>query len=113
MSCRLSFIDRNPLEKGALACMAFPRTVPHARCLGVLLLSLLPALPAAAQNPYIAVIEKIAGAVGFFAEDGGLLAQVKVGNFPHEAALSADGRLLYVSDNGVLWMTDDGAGANS
>lgn len=93
--------------------MAVPRTGPHARCLGLLLLSLLPAVLAAVQSPYVAVVEKIAGAVGFFAEDGRVLAQVKVGNFPHEAALSADGGLLYVSDNGVLWMTDDGAGANS
>lgn len=79
---------------------------------GVLLLALFPVvLPA--QQAYLAVIEKIAGKVGFFAEDGKLLMEVKVGNFPHEAALSADGRLLYVSDNGVLWMTEDAQGTNS
>jgi YVTN family beta-propeller protein len=38
---------------------------------------------------------------------------VEVGKFPHEAALSADGRRLYVSDNGVLWMTEDSPGANT
>ncbi len=60
-----------------------------------------------AARPYIAVIEKIAGAVAFYSEDGRRLSEVKVGAFPHEAALSADGKLLYVSNNGVLWMTED------
>jgi YVTN family beta-propeller protein len=78
-----------------------------------LALASLLASPAPARDPYIAVVEKIAGAVGFFSEDGSQLAQVKVGSFPHEAVLSADGRYLYISDNGVLWMTEDRPGANS
>ena len=36
-----------------------------------------------------------------------------MGAFPHEAALSADGRRLYVSNNGVLWMTEDAMGDNT
>ena len=72
-----------------------------------------PAYALAADRPYLAVIEKIAGAVGFFAEDGTPLAQVKVGSFPHEAVLSRDGRFLYVSNNGVLWMTEDSLGTNT
>jgi DNA-binding beta-propeller fold protein YncE len=67
----------------------------------------------AAPLPYIAVIEKVAGAVAFYSEDGTRLAEVKVGPFPHEAVLSADGRLLYVSVNGVLWMTEDTPGYNA
>jgi YVTN family beta-propeller protein len=63
--------------------------------------------------PYLAVIEKVAGAVAFYTEDGARLAEVKVGPFPHEALLSADGNLLYVSDNGVLWMTEDSQGSNA
>ena len=47
-----------------------------------------------ADKPYLAVVEKIAGVVGFYTEDGRSLAQVKVGAFPHEAVLSRDGRLL-------------------
>ena len=70
------------------------------------------AKPVRAADAYLAVIEKVAGAVGFFSEDGKQLAQVKIGSFPHEAALSSDG-LLYVSDNGVLWMTEDKLGTNS
>ncbi len=58
-------------------------------------------------------MEKVAGAVGFFTADGTQLAQVKIGSFPHEAALSQDGRYLYVSDNGVLWMTEDSLGTNT
>lgn len=67
----------------------------------------------AQDPPYIAVIEKAAGMVGFFTEQGRSLAQIKVGNFPHEAVLSKDARLLYVTDNGILWMTEDGNGDNT
>ena len=46
----------------------------------VALLGGLQAVASPADNsPYLAVIEKTAGAVGFFAEDGKLLAEVKVG----------------------------------
>lgn len=78
---------------------------------GLIVLLQAAASPPAAR-PYLAVIEKQAGAVGFFAEDGKLLSEVKVGSFPHEAVLAADGR-LYVSDNGVLWMTEDKDGSST
>ncbi len=70
---------------------------------------------AAADNPraYLAIVEKVAGAVGFYTEDGKQLAKVGIGPFPHEAALSRDGKLLYVSVNGVLWMTEDKLGNNT
>lgn len=64
----------------------------------------------ATDHPYIAVIEKVAGAVGFYSEDGRRLGRVPVGPFPHEAVLSRDGRMLYVSVNGVLWMQEDQQG---
>jgi YVTN family beta-propeller protein len=66
-----------------------------------------------APPPYIAVVEKVGGTVGFYSEDGKDLGHVKVGNFPHEAALAKDGRFLYVTINGVLWMTEEGQGANA
>jgi len=66
-----------------------------------------------ADRAYLAVVEKVAGAVGFYSENGKQLGLVKVGPFPHEAVLSPDGRLLYVSDNGVLWMTEDANGYNA
>ena len=61
----------------------------------------------------LAVVQKVAGSVGFYSEDGKSLAQVSVGPFPHEAVLSRDGKLLYVSVNGVLWMTEDKLGNNT
>jgi hypothetical protein len=42
----------------------------------------------------LAIVEKAAGYVGFYTEDGQSVARVKVASFPHEAILSADGRLL-------------------
>src|ERR1039458_9977245 len=76
-----------------------------------LVVSLQVATPLPDVRPYLAAIEKQAGAVGFFAEHGKLLGEVKVGSFPHEAVLAPDGR-LYFSDNGVLWMTEDKPGGN-
>jgi YVTN family beta-propeller protein len=67
----------------------------------------------AADAPGLAIVEKVGGAVSFHTEDGRPLGRVKVGNFPHEAALSPDGRRLYVSNNGVLWMTEDTMGGNT
>jgi YVTN family beta-propeller protein len=62
---------------------------------------------------YLAVVEKVAGSVGFYTEDGRQVARAGVGPFPHEAVLSRDGNLLYVSVNGVLWMTEDKPGNNT
>jgi len=66
-----------------------------------------------AQQPDLAVVQKISGMVGFYASDGRLISQVKVGKHPHEAVLSPDGKFLYVTDNGILWMTDPGDGGNT
>ncbi len=68
---------------------------------------------AAADRPDLAIVEKVGGAVSFYTVDGRELARVKVGAFPHEAALSKDGKRLYVSNNGVLWMTEDSMGGNT
>jgi YVTN family beta-propeller protein len=67
----------------------------------------------AADPAALAIVEKVAGSVSFYTENGRALGRVKVGNHPHEATLSADGRLLYVSNNGVLWMTEDTMGGNT
>ncbi len=66
-----------------------------------------------AERPALAVVEKIAGAVGFYATDGRRIAGVKVGTHPHEIVLSADKKYAYVTDNGILWMTDAGEGGNT
>jgi YVTN family beta-propeller protein len=69
----------------------------------------------AASDPraYLAIVEKVVGAVAFYTEDGKQLGRTSVGPFPHEAVLSPDGKFLYVSVNGVLWMTEDKLGNNT
>lgn len=79
----------------------------------MLLTVLLLALAAPADRAALAVVEKIAGQVGFYSADGQRLAGVPVSVHPHEIVLSADKRHLYVSDNGILWMTDPGEGDNT
>lgn len=70
--------------------------------------------PAAQSGkPAFAIVEKIAGEVGFYTSDGKRISGVKVGTHPHEIILSPDWRYLYVSDNGILWMTNPGEGGNT
>jgi YVTN family beta-propeller protein len=71
------------------------------------------ALSSSAEEAALAVVEKIAGAVGFYTADGKRIAGVPVGKHPHEIVMSPDGRTLYVSDNGILWMTEAGEGGNT
>src|SRR5688572_22758080 len=79
----------------------------------ILWIALLLATPLWAQQASMAVVEKKAGMVAFYTADGKRLSAVKVGLYPHEMAFSPDRRLLYVSDNGVEWMTDTGKGDNT
>ena len=41
------------------------------------------------------------------------MAGAKVGTHPHEIILSPDRKYLYVTDNGILWMTEQGEGGNT
>lgn len=67
-----------------------------------------------AEPADLAIVEKVWGKVSFYSAAGKRIGEVKVGQFPHEAVLSSDGRTLYVSNNGVLWMTDlEADGENS
>lgn len=69
---------------------------------------------AAADEPAaFAIVEKIAGQVGFYSAAGLRLAGVKVGEHPHEIVFSPDQRFAYVSNNGILWMQYAGAGGNT
>jgi YVTN family beta-propeller protein len=70
------------------------------------------ALPASGQVDLL-VGEKVSHSVGFYRADGSRIVAIPVGKHPHEMALSPDGKQLYVSDNGMLWMTDPGAGGNT
>jgi YVTN family beta-propeller protein len=70
------------------------------------------AMPSA-DVPAMAVVEKKSGMVAFYSATSNRLSEVKVGTFPHEMVFSPDRRLLYVTDNGLLWMTDKGEGGNT
>ena len=78
------------------------------------MLSLLVALASlTAQSGLLAVVEKKGGAVGFYNAAGVRVSGVKTAPHPHEMVFSPDRKFLYVSENGLLWMTDPGAGGNS
>jgi len=71
-------------------------------------------VPAAfCQDAAFVVVQKLSGTVGFYDGAGKHITDVKVGAHPHEMALSPDGKTLYVSDNGMIWMTDPGDGENT
>jgi DNA-binding beta-propeller fold protein YncE len=71
-------------------------------------------LPALLSAQDIAVVEKKAGKVTFYnASTGKRLSEVKVGSRPHEMVFSADRKTPYVSDNGMVWMTEKGEGWNT
>ncbi len=78
-----------------------------------LLLAGLAATAGAAEMADLLVVEKKNNSVGFYASSGNRLGGVLVGETPHEVVVSRDGRLAYVSDNGVLWMDYDGPGGNT
>ena len=66
-----------------------------------------------AAEPALVVVEKISGHLGFYTATGALVKEVKLGEHPHEMIFSPGGKLVYISDNGILWMTDPGAGGNT
>lgn len=72
-----------------------------------------PEVSEASESFALVVVEKKASQVGFYASDGTRVAGVAVGATPHEMVLDPDGRHLYVSDNGVLWMDYAGPGGNT
>src|SRR5947209_5976834 len=71
------------------------------------------AIRALAQQPHFVVVQKLSGTVGFYDAAGKHIGDAKVGQHPHEMALSPDGKTLYVSDNGVVWMTENADGENT
>jgi hypothetical protein len=66
-----------------------------------------------AAKAELAVVEKISGYVGFYDHRGHRVGATKIGTHPHEIVLSPDRRLLYITDNGILWMTEGGEGGNT
>jgi DNA-binding beta-propeller fold protein YncE len=73
---------------------------------------LLAILPLATAQELV-VVEKKAHALGFYSLDGARVAGVPLRTHPHELIYSPDNRFAYVTENGLLWMTDPGKGGNS
>lgn len=61
----------------------------------------------------LVVVEKKGSSVGFYNQAGKRTGGVAVGRTPHEIVFAPDRRTAYVSDNGILWMTDAGDGGNT
>ena len=75
---------------------------------------LLATIAAAADvKPSYVAVEKVSGHVGFYDADGKVLKEVRIGGHPHEMTFSPDGRYVYTTDNGVLWMTETAPGGNT
>jgi YVTN family beta-propeller protein len=68
---------------------------------------------ASAAEQVLLVVLKAASAVAYYSLDGKLLGTVKVGLHPHEMAISPDGKLAYVTDNGTMRIEQPGRGGNT
>jgi DNA-binding beta-propeller fold protein YncE len=66
-----------------------------------------------AQNSVLLVLHKGSSSLGFYSPAGKLLQNVPVGQHPHEMVLSADGRVLYITDNGTMRIEEAGSGGNT
>ena len=64
-------------------------------------------------DPTYLVLLKGANALGWFTPDGKMTASVAVGGHPHEMVYSADRRLLYITDNGIMRIEHAGKGGNT
>jgi YVTN family beta-propeller protein len=65
------------------------------------------------QDSLLLVLHKGGSSLGFYSQEGKLLTLVPVGKHPHEMLLSADGRFVYITDNGTMRIEEPGAGGNT
>jgi YVTN family beta-propeller protein len=65
------------------------------------------------QTTAFAIGEKAAGSIGFYDSEFRRIGGAKVGTHPHEIVITPDKKTIYVADNGVMWMTETGAGDNT
>jgi YVTN family beta-propeller protein len=59
------------------------------------------------------ILHKGGNSLGYYSEDGRLLQTVQVGQHPHEMIRSADGRFVYITDNGTMRIEQPGTGGNT
>jgi YVTN family beta-propeller protein len=77
------------------------------------LLPLLPFAFALAAHAELLVLHKGHSSLGFYSDQGQLLATVPVGRHPHEMVFSPDGRYAYTTDNGTMRIEQEGTGGNT
>lgn len=70
-------------------------------------------LGASSRQVELPVLRKASGTLGFYTPEGTLPIQVPVGRHPHETALSAGGRPVYIADNGTMRIEDAGRGRDT
>ncbi len=63
--------------------------------------------------PTYLVLLKGTSALAWYSPEGKLLASVPVGEHPHEAVFSPDGKFLYTTDNGTMKIEHAGKGGNT
>lgn len=90
---------------------------PNALTVLILLLGVVVAsgasLGADEVRPDLLVVEKGSHSVGFYTWEGQHVKSVPVGELPHEAVLSTDGRLAYITDNGSMRFRDPAVGGTT
>jgi YVTN family beta-propeller protein len=65
------------------------------------------------QDAALLILHKGSSSLGFYTNDGRLVASVPVGSHPHEMVLSSDGRYVYTTDNGTMKIEQHGTGGNT
>jgi YVTN family beta-propeller protein len=75
--------------------------------------ALLLSCAAFAADPELIVLHKGDSSLGFYTFDGKLQSKVPLEQHPHEIAFSPDGRYLYVTENGTMYIENISAGGNS
>ena len=83
------------------------------RMLRVIFFLMVLAMCAPGAEQVLLVVFKATGAVAYYSLDGKLLGTVKVGQHPHEIAISPDGKYAYVTDNGTMRIEQPGTGGNT
>lgn len=79
------------------------------RCAAALLLS----AASFGADPELIVLHKGDSSLGFYTFDGKLQSKVPLNQHPHEIAFSPDGRYLYITENGTMYIENISAGGNS
>jgi YVTN family beta-propeller protein len=80
----------------------------------ILCMAVLAAMPfTASAGQVLLAVHKGTGELAYYSLEGKLLDAVKVGEHPHELALSPDAKFAYITDNGTMRIEQAGKGGNT